>query len=410
MKKYVIIGNSIAAAGCVEGIRQHDKKGEITIIGNENHHVYSRPLISYLLEGKTDEQRMKYRPDNFYELNNCSLINNEKAVKINAVDKYIILESGKNVPYDKLLVATGSSPFVPPCDGYDKVKNKHTFFTLDDALALEKCVNKKSKVLIVGAGLIGLKCAECLRDRAETITVVDMAPKVLSSILDEDASAIIKKHLEDNGIKLFLSDSVKKFTEKTATLASGSTLDFDVLVMAVGVRANTSLVKDAGGVCTRGITVDSKCKTSLTDVFAAGDCTESTDCSDGNIKVMALLPNAYMQGECAGINMSGHKYEFTKAIPENSLGLFGLHMMTAGNYVGDVYTKADGNEYKKLFYKGNKLNGFIIIGDVSRVGIYTSLIREKTPLDTIDFPLVCENPCLMAFTSQARSKMLGGEK
>lgn len=410
MTKYVIIGNSAGAVGCIEAIRKNDTEGKITVISDESYHTYSRPLISYLLQGKTTEEKMKYRPDNFYEKNNCELLLDKKAVKIDTDKKCVLLNTGKEIEYDKLLVATGSTPFIPPMEGLDEVKNKHTFAKLSDAKALGDNVNKDSKVLIIGAGLIGLKCAECLKDRVSTISVVDLAPKVLSSILDDGASEVIKAHLEDNGINLYLSDSVKKFEGNKAILASGTEIEFDALVLAVGVRANTSLVKDAGGKVGRGITVNEKCETSLKDIYAAGDCTESVDCCDGNVKVMAILPNAYIQGECAGKNMSGEDSTVGKLIPENSIGLFGKHMITAGNYTGEVYFDNSNGNYKKLFYSENKLNGFILIGDISKAGIYTSLIKEKTPLDSIDFELICENPCLMAFSRDYRNKKLGGEK
>ena len=410
MTKYVIIGNSAGAVGCIEGIRKNDLEGKITVISDESYHTYSRPLISYLLEGKTTEEKMKYRPNNFYEKYNCDLKLDEKVVKIDIDNKCVVLESGEKVPYDKLMVSTGSTPFVPPMEGLSKVTNKHTFAKLADAKELDASVNKDSNVLIIGAGLIGLKCAECLRDKVASITVVDLAPKVLSSILNDGASQVVKSHLENNGIKLYLSDSVKQFESNKATLTSGAEIKFDALVLAVGVRANTSLVKDAGGNVGRGITVNEKCETSLENIYAAGDCTESIDCSDGKLKVMAIMPNAYMQGECAGNNMSGKESTARNLIPQNSIGLFGKHMITAGNYIGESYfDNSDGN-YKELFYSENKLNGYILIGNVSKAGIYTSLVREKTPLDTIDFGLICENPCLMAFSRDYRNKKLGGEK
>jgi NAD(P)H-nitrite reductase large subunit len=117
-----------------------------------------------------------------------------------------------------------------------------------------------------------------------------------------------------------------------------------------------------------------------------------------------------MQGECAGVNMAGGEKVFDKAIPMNAIGFFGLHMITAGNYTGDVYAQSESCNYKRLFYSDNKLNGFILIGDVDKAGIYTSLIRERTPLDTIDFALVCEKPGLMAFTKEDRMVKLGGKK
>lgn len=407
MKKYVIIGNSAAAVGCIEAIRKNDKTGKITVVSDEPFHTYSRPLISYLILGKTTEEKMKYRNDNFYTDNNVDLILGKKTIKINTDKKSITLNDNSSLSYDKLLVATGSSPFIPPMNGLDKVKY-HTFFTLSDALALQKELTNKSKVLIIGAGLIGLKCAECILSKVASVSVVDLAPKVLSSILNENSSQMLKSFLEEKGIHFYLSDSVKEFSENKAYLNSGEEIDFDILVMAVGVRANTSLVKDAGGAVEKGIVIDSECRTSLSDIYAAGDCTQSNDVSDDKSKVIAILPNAYMQGECAGNNMASNKTEYNKSTPMNSIGFFGRHIMSAGDYIGDCMEISKDGSYKAFYCKDNKLNGYIIIGDIAKAGIYTSLIREKTPLNTIDFNLITEKPSLMAFSYDTRCEKLGG--
>jgi NAD(P)H-nitrite reductase large subunit len=177
----------------------------------------------------------------------------------------------------------------------------------------------------------------------------------------------------------------------------------------------------------RGIVVNEKSETTAPNIYAAGDCTQTLDVSSGQEKIMALLPNAYMQGDAAGINMASRAAapaRFDKALPMNAIGLFGLHIITAGSYNGDVYTggiNANGinakgtgidngsNNFKRLFYSDNKLNGYILIGNVEKAGIYTSLIRERTALDTIDFALVCEKPGLMAFTKEDRMAKLGGK-
>ncbi len=408
MKNYVIIGNGTAAIGTIEGIRSVDKDSKITLISEENHHVYGRPLISYYLEGKTDLTRMKYRPDDFYDKNFCETIFGEKAVSIDANAKTVTLKSGKALPYDALCVATGSRPFVPPMEGLDKVEKKFGFMTLDDALSLEKALTKDSRVLIVGAGLIGLKCAEGIKDRVKSITVCDLADRVLSSILDNDCAAIVQKHLEANGISFLLKDTAASFTENEAYMKSGMTVTFDILILAVGVRANTELVKDIGGSVNRGIIVNEKLETSIPGIYAAGDCTEGYDSSIGAGRVLAILPNAYMQGHAAGINMAGGSKEHANAIPMNSIGFFGLHMMTAGAYEGEMTEEITGNGIKRFFVKDNVLKGFIIIGETDRVGILTSLIRDKVPLDDVDLNVAKTAASNMIFSQEARRKKFGG--
>ncbi|MCL2036974.1 MAG: FAD-dependent oxidoreductase [Oscillospiraceae bacterium] len=405
--RYVIIGNSAAGVGAVEGIRKVTQSGEITVISNEPHHTYSRPLISYLLQGKADESKMKYRSDSFCEDNNCTLLFNT-VTKIDVGTKQFTLQSGENLPYDKLLVATGSSPFVPPIKGLDSVEDRFTFMSLDDAKLLDSKLAPTKKVLIIGAGLIGLKCAEGILARVGGITVIDLAPRILSSILDDGGAEMVQKHLESKGIEFKLSSSVEQFEVNTAVLNGGEKIDFDILVLAVGVRPNVTLLKDIAEI-DKGIIVNAKSETSCPDIYAAGDCTQSIDVSDGQSKVMALLPNSYMQGEAAGINMAGgEELKTVAAIPMNAIGFFGMKVITAGNYIGEVYSQESENAYKRLFFSDNRLNGYIIIGEVEKAGIYTALIRDGTPLDSIDFRLICENPGLMAFTKDVRKLKLGG--
>lgn len=406
--KYVLIGNSAAAVACVEGIRQRDREGDITMVTNEPYHTYSRPLISYLLAEKTDRERMKYRPDDFYKKNRCELIAGVSADHLEPKRKTVVLSDGRELPYDRLLVAAGSSPAVPPIKGLEAVENMTTFLSLDDALRLEKMLTPFSRVLILGAGLIGLKCAEGIAGKAKSITVVDMADHILPSILDQEASAPVQRRLEEHGIEFVLSDAAQELQPDRAVLKSGRDIRFDILVMAVGVRPNVRLVQNAGGAVKRGIVTDSRGQTSIPDVYAAGDCTESRDITTGEEKVLALLPNAYLQGECAGINMAGGNQSYDKAIPMNSIGFFGLHLMTAGSCGGEAYLEKNDGNYKKLFVRENRLAGYILIGDVARAGIYTSLIREQTPLSALDFELIRQKPQLMAFSRTKRNEMLGG--
>lgn len=406
MSKIVIIGNSAAAVGCVEGVRSVDKNSEIVLIASENHHTYSRPLISYLLYGKTDEQRMKYRPDSFYSDNMVDTMLGKTAVSVDPKGHTVKLESGEVISYDKLMVATGSSPFVPPIKGLDKVEKKFTFMTLDDAHALDKAISAESRVLVIGAGLIGLKCVEGIADKVKEIAVVDMADRILPSVLDAEGAELVQKSIEKHGVKFYLNDSAAELEPNKAKLKSGAEVEFDVLVVAVGVRPNIALLKDAGAECGRAIKTDNKCQTSLKDIYAGGDCTESYDITIGAERVLALLPNAYMQGNTAGVNMAGGEQLYENAIPMNAMGMFGYHMITAGSYDGNVYTEKEGENYKKLFYKDNRLMGYIMIGDIKRAGIYTALIKNQTPLDSIDFELIKQKPQLMAFSAEDRREKL----
>jgi NAD(P)H-nitrite reductase large subunit len=406
--KYVIIGNSAAGVGCIEGIRKTDKSGEILLISDEKYATYSRPLISYWLSGKVVDKNMFYRPENFYEKNNVKTMLGVKVTAIDPANKMLTISEGTEVSYDNLLVGTGSRPFVPPIEGVNECKNAVTFLNWESAKQLKDMVNMQSKVIVLGAGLIGLKVAEGLAGHVGTLTVVEMAPQLMPSVLDEAGAAILQKHIEKSGVDFVFGDSAAKAQANQLTLSSGKKLPFDVLVVAAGVRPNVELVRDAGGNVGRGIVTDDKMLTSLDNIYAAGDNVEAVDIVTGTRRIMALLPNAYMQGETAGINMAGGDAEFSKAMPMNAIGFFGMPMVTAGSYDGEEYIEKGEESYKKLVFKGDRLVGYIIINDVDRAGIYTALIREKIDLKGVDIELLKQRPQLMLFGKADRKRILAG--
>ena len=409
--KYVIIGNAAAGIGTVEGIREYDKDGEILIISDEKYDTYSRPLISYWLKEAVTEENMRYRNADFYEKNNVKTMLDTKVIAIDPDKKEVVIEGGENVPYDKLMVATGSKPFVPPMQGMEKIAKKFSFMKKDDAKAVKEAVFDGARVLIVGAGLIGLKAAEALEHYNAKMTVVDLANRILPSILDEAASEIMQKHIESKGVRFILNTSVSEFSENSAKLSNGETVDFDMVILAVGVRPNVELIKEAGGNVGRGIITDNRQQTSLKGIYAAGDCTESYDISIEANRILAILPNAHNQGVVAGKNMAGKEAYYLNAFPMNAIGFFGLHIITAGSYDGEPVVETDGTNYKKLVVKDKQLKGFILMGKyIKRAGIYTSLIREHITADECDYELMLKAPQMMAFNRERRNDKLAGGK
>ena len=407
--RYVIIGGSAAAIGCIEGIRSVDKTGEIILITRETEWNYSRPLISYLLEGKTTRDKMWCRPDSFFTRTGVTVKAGVLATTLDAGDRTVRLSTGERLAYDRLLAATGSRPFVPPIPGLETVERTFCFQTLSDASALAEALRPESRVLILGAGLTGVKCAEGIRGLCAQIAIADLAPRVLPAVLDDTAAAMVQARMEEKGVRFYLNDSAAAFRGNTARLQSGTELEFDVLVTAVGVRPNTQLVADAGGAVDRGILVDGRCATTLPDVYAAGDCAQGYDAVSGEKRMLPLWPNAMLQGETAGINMAGGRADYTQGIALNASVVFGLHMVTAGSYEGESFTVQRDGSYKRLVTADGVLKGVIMVGDVSRAGIYTDLIRKKKPLSEIDFDLIRESPQLMAFSQKDRRVQLGGE-
>ena len=350
------------------------------------------------------------RSDEFYKENNVSLLLDTEVVSIIPDEHQLKLSNDSVISYDKLLIATGSSPFIPPMKGLDSVKDKFSFMTLSDMKGVERVAGKKKNVLIIGAGLIGLKAAEGLLDRVNSINVVDLAPRILPSILDEEASNIVQKELEDKGLKFHLGCSVNEFKGNTATLTTNEELTFDILILAVGVRPNIKLAKDAGIKCQRGIIIDDMSRTSINDIYAAGDVCEQKELTSGEDKIIAIIPNATLQGETAGINMAGEEKHFTNPVAMNAIGFFGSHIITAGTYCGESEVIKDESYYKKFFIKDDKLKGFILMGRaVDRAGIYTAIVRNATNLSSIDWETLKTKPSLAAFALKERKNMLTKE-
>jgi NAD(P)H-nitrite reductase large subunit len=416
--KYLIIGNSAAGVNAADAIRKNDKTGSITILSNESFPAYGRPLISYYLQGKVKEETMPYRGEDFYKSRKIDVILNSNVSSVDVVKKEAASDDGKKYSYDKLLIATGSSPFIPPTQNLNGQENVFTFLTYGEVKRLKEAVTKKSNVVIVGAGLIGLKAAEGLFGQVAKITVIDLADRVMASVLDKTAGAFIQSHIESNDIDFKLGVSVKEAVgEKRVSkviLSDGSELLCDILIMAVGVRPNISLAKDAGLKVGRAIITDEYMQTSDKDIYAAGDCVESYDYISGQYKILALWPNATNQGETAGRNMSaGNRQKAPNAFAMNAISFFGLQLISAGligeadqNSVFDV----EANKLRRLNIQDDKLIGFVLINDVQRAGIYTALINEKTPLSSLEYDIKSKDIGLSIYPKDARTCKIWGEK
>jgi len=418
--KYVIIGNSVAAAGCIETIRKFDKENKIVVISDEPYRIYSRPLISYYLAGKVDENRMYIRDEDYYEKNGVETILGKKATKVDFDNKKVILEDDTQVEYDKLLIATGGKPFIPPTKGFE-LENVFTFIKFDDVKKIEKVATTGKNAVVIGAGLSGLKAAEALVKRGCNVSVVELANRILGSILDNEASGIVQRELEENGIKFYLENSASEIYGKGKVegvlLKDGQKIPADLVVFAIGVVPNVDFLKGTQLKINRGIVVNEKMETNIKDVYAAGDCAEGYDFVYEQQRVIPIWPNAYMQGETAAYNMLQQEKIFTQGFPMNSIGFFDVHMITAGivipNESMEVLKRYDKDKevYKKIYIKDGYVVGYMFINAVDRAGIITNFIKEKVNVKDIKERLLGDDFGYLDLPKEYRfEKLLGGAK
>jgi len=386
---YVIIGNSVAAVGAVEGIRKHDKITPIIIISDEPYHTYSRPLISYYLGGKVTQDKMYYRDKNFYKANKVKPILGVKAEQVDFDKKEVILQDGRRISYTKLLIATGGKPLIPPLEGIEK-KNVFNFIKLDDVKNIERLARAGSKAIVVGASFSGLKAVEALVQRGVRVTVIDIMDRIMPRVLDETASLIALKCLVKYGVEVLLSTTVEKIIgDKIARgvlLKDGRELACDFIILAVGVRCNIDLVKGTNLNINRGIIVDTGMRTNIPDVYAAGDVAEGYNFLEQRNIEIPIIPNAYKQGETAGENMAGADKIFDRGFVMNSMPLLDLSIVSAGvsttgegTNIKAIY-KQDTNTYRKFYIRNKNLVGYLLINDIDRAGIYTDLIKRKVDI------------------------------
>ncbi|HLA47896.1 MAG: pyridine nucleotide-disulfide oxidoreductase [Nitrospinae bacterium RIFCSPLOWO2_12_39_16] len=401
--KYLIIGNSAAAVGAVEAIRRNDKGNPITIISDEPHHVYSRPLISYLLAGHTKEDKMYYRDENFYKENNVETVFNKRVTGVDTKKKQVILEDKKKIDYDKLLIATGGTPFVPPIKGKDR-KNVYTFTKWSDAEEIIKISKKVQKVVVIGAGMIGLKAIEGLNAIGIDVTVVELAPEVLSRALDKDASRIVQRKMEEAGVEVITNNEVVEITGK-GNVATGVVLrdkkkiKCDLVIVAIGVIPNTGFIKESGIKINRGIVVDERMETNIKGVYAAGDVVEALNMLTNEKMPIPIWPLAYRQGSIAGDNMSGGTLVYKGGFPMNSIEFPGAPTISLGiidprgeGYESLIKNDAKNGNYKRIIIKNERLVGAILVGDdVDRAGILTGLIKEQKPVTAFKDKLLDRN-------------------
>ena len=394
---YVIIGNTATVVGAAESIRATDPDARIAIIGDEPHHVYSRPLISHYIAGEVTPDEMRYRPADFYTRLGIDARLGVRADAIDVGAHAVMLGDGKSIHYDKLLIATGSIQKFPPIKGRD-LAGVFDFWTRAHADAIRErtsgCdVQLPCTAVVIGAGLVGIQAASGLRGAGLNVVLVELLPSILSRILDTRAAAFAQAIFEKHGVRVLTGRSVKEITgtgEEGVTgvvLDNGERIDCGLVVKATGVAPNLSLVKGTPIVTNMGIVVNEFFQTNFPDVFAAGDVAETYDVTRNKMFVNANWPNAHAQGRVAGSNMAGHATAYDGSISMTSMPLFGVPIVSLGivepEKGDEVRVRETAAIYQKLVLRNDRLIGAVMVGDTTSVGLINHWAQTQKPVKLV---------------------------
>lgn len=404
MKQFIIIGNSAAGIAAVEAIRKRDKDSKVVVISDEDYSSYCRCMISYYLAKEVTEDKLLYRPKDFYKENNVELILNKKVVKVDPKKNRITCEDKTQLSYDALLIATGASPKFPETPGIKK-RGIFGFRTIKDVQDIEGLLPVTKAACVMGGGLIGLKAAYGLKKRNIDVKVIIKSRQVLSQMLDFEAASFVQKKLEEHGIEIILGqDVVEVIGEdgelKAVKLDSGKAIGCSLIIVGKGVSPNIALIKDTEIKVNEGIIADNLLQTSIPNIYTAGDVAESFDITIGKHTINALWPIAVEQGKVAGSNMSGDNLIYDGSLGMNSIEFFGLPVVSLGVYKASPddasfeVTKSQepkAGVYKKLILKNNILLGAIFVRDIKNSGVYLRLIRERIDISSIKDKLLKDN-------------------
>ena len=392
--QYVIIGNGIAGVSAAEAIRQIDHDGAITIIADEDHPPYSRPMISLVLEGSLAPEALAIRGPAFYRDLGIEPILGSRVQGIDVSGKTVSTAAGQTVGFDKLLIASGADPRPITAEHCD-LDHIHFMRTEAHVRQMLSALGQTRHALVLGGGLVGFKAAYGLMRRGIKVTMLIKSGYPLSMQADETAGKMILEELLREGLTVKVGVEVRAFEGRNGRVVAAHTTDeeaipCDLVVVGKGVLPALAFVPREQIEVDLGIMVDPHMGTSVEGVFAAGDCAEAFDLSRQCRWVNAIWPEAVQQGRIAGMNMAGRRVAGKGSMGRNVMRIFNMDIMTGGmvtppdNQGYEVVSKHDRakNTYRKLVLKDNRLVGMVMVNHVEQGGVWLGMIYSGTPLQT----------------------------
>ncbi|RXI96364.1 NAD(P)/FAD-dependent oxidoreductase [Anaerobacillus alkaliphilus] len=397
-KQLVMIGNGMAGVRTIEEILKLAPDAfQITIFGDEPHPNYNRIKLSNVLQGDTTVNDIIMNTWEWYQENNIELFTGEAIVRIDTEAKQVISNQGRVVSYDDLIIATGSSSFILPIPGADKV-GVTGFRDIHDCETMIKVARDYKKAAVIGGGLLGLEAARGLLNLGMEVDVIHLMPHLMERQLDPTASIMLKEELEAQGMNFLMEKQTAEIQgdERVTGLrfVDGSEIEADLVVMAVGIKPNVQIAKDSGIYVNRGIVVDDFMQTSVAHVHAVGECAEHREV------IYGLVAPLYEQGKVLAANLCGVETKpYEGSIVGTGLKVSGVDLFSAGEIDDDPKTKSikvhnefDG-VYKKIVIRDNRVSGIVLYGDTKDSSRLFRMLLKKEDVSGMTSVSILESGC-----------------
>jgi nitrite reductase (NADH) large subunit len=388
----IVVGNGMAGCRAVEEILARDAdKYRITIFGAEPRVNYNRIMLSPLLAGEKSFEDIIINGHDWYDDNSIELVAGDPVASIDRTAKTVTSKAGRVERYDKLLIATGSDPFIIPVPGKD-LPGVITFRDMDDVGAMLEAANRGGDAVVIGGGLLGLEAAHGLSLRGMKVTVIHLMPSLMERQLDEAAGWLLKDALESRGHTILTGADTAEILGQDKVegvrLKDGTEIPASIVVMAVGIRPNTGLAKNAGLAVGRGIHVDDDMVTSDPDVLAVGECVEH----DGN--VYGLVAPLWEMCRSLADRLTREPSGYRGSVTSTKLKVAGLDVFSAGDFSGGegcediVLRDATRGVYKRVIVKADRIVGAVLYGDTADGNWYFDLLKREENISEIRDALI----------------------
>jgi NAD(P)H-nitrite reductase large subunit len=391
-KRYVIVGASAAGMAAAEAIRSLDKRGSVTLFSDEPDPPYFRPLIPFLISGKKSAADMVLSGEGPYSGAGINVRSNARVEGIDTLTQTVRILGGERVAYDRLLIATGSQSYIPPdIEGTD-VEGVFALRTLASARAAASRVANTRHAVMLGGGMLNLKAAFALLERGLQVTLVVQSPQVLSQLMEPEDAALIRDALNNAGLKILTGAAARRVLANDGgvngvLLDDGREIGCEMVCIGKGVQPNVSFDHD-GIQIDGGVVADRFTACSAANIYAAGDVAVTYDPITGGRIVTGLWTNAVEMGRCAGFNMAGRPTEYggtfgilnATQVADVAFVSMGIVHTTGKNY--ETHVSGSRGAYRKLVFSpdGELLVGVLLVGDISRAGLYRFVIKERKPV------------------------------